>query len=101
MPIFDHVRSMPLDAPPTDWLTIAKRCFDDLPPGLTYLLLHPAAGSPELRAITPDWRQRVADFETFRDPQLARHVRRAGIEIVGYRPFRELMRSRQPSRTGG
>lgn len=97
MTIVDHVRSMPLDAPATDWLAIAKRHFDELEPGLTHLLLHPAADTPELRAITPDWRQRVADFETFRDPRLARHVRRQGIEIVGYRPFRELMRSRQPS----
>ncbi len=97
MVIVDHVRSMPLDAPATDWIAIAQRCFDELPPGLTHLILHPAADTPELRAITPDWRQRVADFETFRDPQLARHVRRTGIEIVGYRPFRDLMRARQPS----
>lgn len=96
MTIVDDMRCMPLDAPATDWLAIAKRCFHELAPGLTHLVLHPAADTPELRAITPDWRQRVADLETFRDPQLARHVRRAGIEVVGWKPFRELMRAGQP-----
>jgi chitin disaccharide deacetylase len=91
--VVDHVRCMPLDGVAGDSLAAAKRCFDELPPGLTHLILHPAADTPELRAITPDWRHRVADYETFRDPDLARHVRRAGIEIVGWRPFRELMRS--------
>jgi predicted glycoside hydrolase/deacetylase ChbG (UPF0249 family) len=93
LPIFDHVRCMPLDSPPTDWLDLAKRFFDELPAGLTYLITHPAMDTPELRAIAGDWRQRVADFETFRDPELARHVRTLGVEVVGWRPFRELMRT--------
>lgn len=99
MPIVEHVRSMPLGAPATDRPAIAERMFDELPPGLTCLILHPATATPELRAIAADWRQRVADFETFRDPRLARHVRRAGIEIVGWRPFRELMRAARPAAT--
>jgi hypothetical protein len=92
VPIFDHVRAMPLDAPATDRLAIARRCFDELPAGLSYVIAHPAADTPELRAIAPDWRQRVADFETFGDPRLVRHVRALGIEVVGWRPFRDAIR---------
>ena len=45
-------------------------------------------------AIAGDWRQRVADFETFRNAELRSHLRRSGIEIIGWRPLRELMRDR-------
>jgi predicted glycoside hydrolase/deacetylase ChbG (UPF0249 family) len=90
--IFDHVRVMPLDAPATDWLPFAKKLFDELPAGLTYVITHPARDTPELRAIAGDWRQRVADFETFRDPELVRYVHELGIHVVGWRPFRDLMR---------
>ena len=69
--------------------------FDELPPGLTHLILHPADDTPELRAITPDWRQRVADFETFRD-RGSPTVRRAGVEMSAP-ALRDLMRARQPS----
>jgi predicted glycoside hydrolase/deacetylase ChbG (UPF0249 family) len=42
-------------------------------------------------------RDRVADFETFRDGgdgALAHYLRRAGIQVIGWRPLRELMRAR-------
>jgi predicted glycoside hydrolase/deacetylase ChbG (UPF0249 family) len=90
--VFDDVRCMPLDGSPVGRLELAKRFFDELPAGLTYLITHPAEDTPELRSIAADWRQRVADFATFRDPQLARHVRATGVEIVGWRPFRDLLR---------
>jgi predicted glycoside hydrolase/deacetylase ChbG (UPF0249 family) len=92
MPVFDDVRYMPLDRPVGDRLGEAKRIFDELPAGLTYLIAHPATDTPELRAIASDWRARVADFEVLRDPNLAAHVRALGIAVVGWRPFRELMR---------
>jgi chitin disaccharide deacetylase len=99
LPVFDHLREMPLEDPTTRWpttlwLDLTKRLFDSLPPGLTYLITHPATDSPELRAIACDWRQRVADFETFRNAELRSHLRKSGIEIIGWRPLRELMRNR-------
>jgi hypothetical protein len=51
-------------------------------------------GGRGLRAIAGDWCQRVADFETFRSAELRSHLRRSGIEIIGWRPLRELMRDR-------
>lgn len=91
--VFDDQVGMPLRGPTTDWLDRAKRLFDDLPAGLMYLIIHPAADTPELRSIALDWRQRVADFETFRSAELARHVRALGIQVVGWRPFADLMRT--------
>ncbi|MGH8524437.1 MAG: polysaccharide deacetylase family protein, partial [Gammaproteobacteria bacterium] len=94
LPVFDHLREMPLNEPAIRWLDRTKRLFDELPPGLTYLITHPATDSPELRAIADDWRQRVADFETFRNAELRSHLRQSGIEIIGWRPLRQLMRDR-------
>jgi hypothetical protein len=83
---------MPLNHPAGTLLDTAKRIFEELPAGLTYLLMHPALDTPELRAICTDWRQRVADYETFGDPELRDHVRRAGIHVIGWRPIHRLMR---------
>lgn len=94
LPVFDHLREAPLSAPVADRPAWARRMFDELPTGLTYLITHPARDTPELRAIGADWPQRVADLETFGDPELASHLRRTGVEVIGWQPLRELLRAR-------
>ncbi|MDQ3774573.1 MAG: hypothetical protein M3461_09490, partial [Pseudomonadota bacterium] len=74
-----------MNQPTTRWLDLTKRFFDELPPW-PHL---PATDLAGLRAIAGDWRQRVADFETFRNAELRSHLRRSGIEIIGWRPLRE------------
>jgi hypothetical protein len=61
-------------------------------PGLTVVVAHPAVDTPELRAIALDWRQRVEDFDALRDPRLARHVSALGVELIGWRALRDLVR---------
>jgi chitin disaccharide deacetylase len=94
LPVFDHLREMPLDEPASASLDVTKRLLGELPPGLTYLITHPAADTPELRDVAADWEQRVADYETFRDQTLVDHVRTIGLQVVGWRPLRELLRDR-------
>ena len=60
----------------------ARQVFETLPPGLTHFALHPAVDTPELRAITPDWPSRVADYEAFASRELREHVRRSGVQIL-------------------
>ena len=60
---------------------------------MTVVVAHPAVDTPELRAIAPDWRQRVEDFEALRDPRLARHLSALGVELINWRALRELVRS--------
>jgi chitin disaccharide deacetylase len=64
---------------------------------MTVVVAHPAADTPELRAIAPDWRQRVEDFKALRDPRLARHLRALGVELIGWRALRELVRRAAPA----
>jgi predicted glycoside hydrolase/deacetylase ChbG (UPF0249 family) len=66
-----------------------------LEPGVTELTLHPAIDTPELRAITTDWRQRVSDHVLLvADRGLDRLIADAGVTLIGYRPLRDAMRRR-------
>jgi len=90
--LVDHIFGMPLDAP-DDRLARAKAAFSALPAGVTHFVIHPAADTPELRAIaTSDWPSRVGDYRTFMSEELARFVRDSGIHVLGYRALRALMR---------
>ncbi|HMA37275.1 MAG TPA: polysaccharide deacetylase family protein [Chloroflexia bacterium] len=92
IPVFDALAALPLDDP-TDHVTVAKRIIDGLPPGLSVLLLHPAQDTPELRALAPDWPSRVANAAAGRSLELRAYVRQAGVQVIGYRPLRELLRA--------
>jgi hypothetical protein len=93
LPVFDHLREMYLNETAEDRIGQAQKMFDDLPPGLTYMLVHPALDTPELRAMTDDWQQRLADYETFMSSELRDYVKRRGIQVIGWRPLREAIRA--------
>jgi hypothetical protein len=92
VPLFDDIAGLPLNDP-TDQVAVAKKIIDDLRPGLTVLILHPAQDTPELRALAPDWRSRVANYEACLSTELRDYVRQSGVQVIGYRPLRELMRA--------
>jgi predicted glycoside hydrolase/deacetylase ChbG (UPF0249 family) len=98
LPVFDHLREMYLNKPAEGRLHQAKDVFDNLPPGLTYFVFHPAKDTPELRAITDDWQQRAADYEAFMSAELHDRVRKSGVQVIGWRALRDAMRaSLQPA----
>ena len=90
LPLLDNLVMLPLDQP-ADRVEQAKRAFDALPPGLTHFIIHPAQDTPELRAITPDWQSRVADYQAFTSSELRSYVEGSGLHVVGYRALRELL----------
>jgi len=92
LPLLDRLEMLPLDRP-ADRVEQAKDAFDALPPGLTHFAIHPAQDTPELRAITPDWQSRVADYRAFTSRELRDYVRDSCVQVIGYRVLRELMRS--------
>jgi predicted glycoside hydrolase/deacetylase ChbG (UPF0249 family) len=70
-----------------------ERTLFDLQPGITEICLHPAADTPELRALAPDWGARVDDHDlATTDRSLAALIARAGAVLIGYRSLRELQR---------
>ena len=92
VPLLDNMASLPLLEEPGDRIAAAKAALGALPPGLTPFITPPAADSPELKAITASWPSRVADYCAFTSDELARWVKDSGIQVIGYRPLRDLMR---------
>lgn len=93
MPLIDHYGFMPLGEHDAR-VDAVQRFLDDVPAGLTHLAIHPAADTPELRALARDWRARVADLAAFTSDALRRYLQTAGVHVIGYRALREVMRAR-------
>jgi predicted glycoside hydrolase/deacetylase ChbG (UPF0249 family) len=93
VPLLDAISALQLDADPGSRLDQAKRALDALRPGITHFIIHAAKDTPELRAITPDWRCRVADYQTFLKDELRGHVLGSGVRVIGYRAIQSVMGS--------
>jgi predicted glycoside hydrolase/deacetylase ChbG (UPF0249 family) len=73
---------------------IIERVLFELGPGVTEIYTHPAVDTPELRALAPDWANRVDDHELVtRDRSIPALAERAGVTLIGFRPLRDLMRA--------
>jgi predicted glycoside hydrolase/deacetylase ChbG (UPF0249 family) len=65
----------------------------DIAPGVTELVLRPAADTADLRSVAPDWPARVEDRHVAGDgDSLGALALRAGVTLVGYRALRSLQR---------
>ncbi len=69
LPLLDVLGGMDLDTD-ENRLERTKQAFSDLQPGITHFIIHPSKDTPELRAITPDWRCRAADYQNFMNEEL-------------------------------
>ncbi len=90
MPLVDHAAGLDLDKP-IDRLDQAKQAMSELPVGITHFIIHPSIETPELIAITPDWRSRVADYKTFKDEELRQYIDDIGVKIIGYKTLKQLL----------
>jgi predicted glycoside hydrolase/deacetylase ChbG (UPF0249 family) len=91
MPLLDNITHLLLDANPDTRLDQAKQAFENLQPGITHFIIHAAKDTPELRAITPDWACRVADYKTFMREELRQHIQKLGLHVIGYRAIQKIM----------
>jgi predicted glycoside hydrolase/deacetylase ChbG (UPF0249 family) len=92
LPLVDFMGFMPLNQHEHRVAT-ASALFDSLPPGLSYVILHPALGTPELQALTPeDWQARAADYAAFTSAELRAYVRNSGVQVIGWRTIRDALR---------
>jgi predicted glycoside hydrolase/deacetylase ChbG (UPF0249 family) len=90
LPLLDVLGGMHLDTD-ENRLERTMQAFSELQPGITHFIIHPCKDTPELRAITPDWRCRVADYQNFMNEDLQRHIHKIGVHVIGYRALKELM----------
>jgi predicted glycoside hydrolase/deacetylase ChbG (UPF0249 family) len=90
LPLLDHITGMPLDTP-ENRMERTKQMLAALEPGLTHFIIHPSVDTPELRAITPDWACRAADYQDFLQTELRDALRQLGIHVIGYRVVQDVM----------
>lgn len=70
-----------------------ERTIAELAPGVTEILFEPARDTPELRALDPDWPNRVDDLEMLtRDSGVRALLDRSGVVLVSYRELRAVQR---------
>lgn len=94
-PLLDNVIVQTLsEIAPEDKDARFREMFAGLRPGLTHFLVHPAAGGPELDAMTPvDSRNRAKEHEIFRTPSLRDYCASIGVKLTGYREIRDRLRA--------
>jgi predicted glycoside hydrolase/deacetylase ChbG (UPF0249 family) len=63
-----------------------------LKPGVTEILCHPALARDELKSCARDAHQREADFRYFTSDKTRQLIKDAGVQMIGFRQLRELMR---------
>ncbi len=90
IPLLDALAGMHLDSD-ENRLERTMQAFSELQPGLTHFIIHPSKDTPELRAITPDWRCRVADYQNFMQDELRQHIQKIGVKVIGYHSLKDLM----------
>ncbi len=90
LPLLDVLGGMHLDSD-ENRMAQTSQALSELKPGITHFIIHPSKDTPELRAITPDWRCRVADYQNFMNEELRKHIQKIGVHVIGYRALKELM----------
>ena len=90
IPLVDFVSGLYL-VEPLNRLEQAKQALSALPAGITHFIIHPSKDTSELRAITPDWECRVADYQTFMDENLRKYINDIGLQIIGYQSLKNII----------
>jgi predicted glycoside hydrolase/deacetylase ChbG (UPF0249 family) len=88
-PVLDHICAAREQGDP---LEVYRSLFDSVPVGITHLLIHPCVSGSDIESITSSAATRIADYRTFLRPELQQYVVKQGIQLVGYRTLRDLIR---------
>lgn len=76
------------------WLKTVKA----LKPGVTELYIHASLPTDEAKAITGSWSTRAQEYDVFtHSEEMKRLIKDERINLMGYRPIRELQRSERKS----
>jgi predicted glycoside hydrolase/deacetylase ChbG (UPF0249 family) len=92
IPMLEGIVAMPLEHGDAH-IDVAKKLLGELPIGITHFIFHPSVDTPELRAICPDWKARVANYNAFMSDELKKFIEGEDIRLIGYRQIRDAMRS--------
>lgn len=66
--------------------------WTNIPDGVTETFLHPALETDELKSITPNWFQRVWEYNLMKDPSTHQYLKDHGITLISYRELEEKLK---------
>ena len=92
-PVLDHMIETKLEVPPQERTAYFTEIFENLRPGATHFLVHPAHLSDEVAAMTKSAPSRAMDYELFKDTSIAGQLEELGIHTITYREIREKYRA--------
>ena len=72
------------------WRAEILRQWTAVPAGVTETFLHPALETDELKAITPNWFQRVWEYRLMNDPETHAYLAAHGVTMISYRDLTEI-----------
>lgn len=64
------------------------------PGQIGYVVFHPAHDTEEIRAICPDWRSRVSDYELLASGRVRSALSARGVHLIGCRELQRIMPAR-------
>lgn len=92
-PLFDSIQMMPLHEKHDykERFAHAQQLLEKLPAGLHYFIIHPSYDTPEIKALTPNWRARLGDLQLFLDDAWGRVIGAGGFKVIGMKPLKSLL----------
>jgi len=81
---------MGIDVAPDKRTQTYLETIQKMRPGVTEILIHCGKDTEELRAVTSNWANRVADARAFTDPVVRKALDEAGIQLIGWSAIKKL-----------
>ena len=81
----DYLLNWPYAPETASYAEAKNRLFaalEQMPSGISELIMHPSDVNDELKAITPHWRWRGIEMELLSDPETWDKIKREGIQVI-------------------
>lgn len=90
LPLLDSITDLTLSSSASRMSDIEKFIVE-LPSGLHLLRIHAAHRTPEIEAMTPDWRGYVADLSAWIRSDMKSFIEKSGVKTIGWAPIKALV----------